>query len=232
MDRKQVIAYYQNPEYVEQNASHSLGKRDAKMDLLKGLVDDRTRVLELGCGAGVYSGISPRYTGLDISHEAIRRFKRGIVCDIAYMPLKSGVASTVFSFYTLEHVYDPPAVIAEVDRVLGPGGLALLKDAWLKTSKNEGLMPRAFRKYWENLLSRLGRIWRTFTRCDRIIFDRMTPDYTKVGEDYDAVSRIDPHSVFRWFRARGYASINERRGLGGLLRLFKSYRHWVIVKKP
>ena len=231
MDRKQVIEYYQNPAYVDQNEAHSHTKKDEKLAGLRGLMNDSGRVVELGCGAGVYSEISPNYVGLDISHEAVRRFGKGIVCDVAWMPLKEGTATTVFSFYTLEHVYDPARVIAEVDRVLGPGGVAILKDAWLKTSKTEA-GPRVVRKYWENFLSRLGRIWRTIIGSDRIVYHRMKPDYTKIGEDYDAVSRIDPHSVFRWFRARGYEAVNQRRGILGLVRLYRMKKNWVICRKP
>jgi SAM-dependent methyltransferase len=231
VDRRQVLAYYENPAYVDQNLAHSLPHRERKAAVLREWMNEEGAVVELGCGAGVFSGVSPRYLGLDISLEAVRRFGRGIVCDVAHLPLKDGVATTAFSFNVLEHVPDPARVIREVDRVLARGGVALLKDAWLKASRRASLLPRwPVQAAW-NIGSKLARIARCLTGSSEVAFTRLTPDYSRVGEDSDAVSRIDPHSVFRWFRARGYEAVNERRGPWGIHHLYRSHRHWVIVRK-
>ncbi len=63
-------------------------------------------------------------------------------------------------------------------------------------------------------------------------WSRITPDYTQVANDHDAVSRIDAHSVYRFFRRRGFESVNERSNpVMRLLNPWMRHRNWVVVKK-
>lgn len=97
-------------------------------------------VLELGCGGGInmefydWSRVSS-FTGLDPSPELLAMSRaaaqeRGIEATIAggvgeAMPFDSGRFDTVVTTFTLCSVADQAAVLAEIRRVLKPGGTAL-----------------------------------------------------------------------------------------------------------
>ena len=85
-------------------------------------------VLDLGCGVGhSFSELAPRETvGVDLSAEALAGQAREThVADMRSLPLASGRFASVLSVQSIEHVPDPETVLAEVVRVLRPGGLAV-----------------------------------------------------------------------------------------------------------
>lgn len=234
--RKTIYDYYQQEAYVRVAEEHSHHARPKHLAVLQEHLDPKAVVAELGCGIGVFSDVSERYLGLDLSLPALRKLKaRGrwaVCCDIAHLPLKPGAAGACFSFETLEHVHDPQRVLEEVERALGPRGLALLKDAWLKTEMHVGVLPRGLRKVLGNIGSRFRRLWREISGNNDVARWPLVPDYSQIAGDHDAVSRIDAHSVFRFFRARGFESLNEYPGfLMRILRLWTRNRHWVIVRR-
>jgi ubiquinone/menaquinone biosynthesis C-methylase UbiE len=89
-----------------------------------------TRVLEVGCGGGnVLEGIGGRRFGLDLSPWILAKARRrlgpsvGLVRgDAAALPFAEGKFDRVFCSEVLEHVLKPEAVVAEMRRVLAPGG--------------------------------------------------------------------------------------------------------------
>ena len=85
-------------------------------------------VLDLGCGVGhSYHLLDPRETvGVDISAEALAgQERRTVVADMRELPFGDGEFDSVLSVQSLEHVPDPERVLAEVARVVGPGGPAV-----------------------------------------------------------------------------------------------------------
>ena len=86
------------------------------------------RLLDVGCGIGhSYHLLAPRVTvGLDISAEALEGQDRETVeADMRELPFEDGEFASVLSVQSLEHVPDPERVVAEVARVLEPGGTAM-----------------------------------------------------------------------------------------------------------
>jgi SAM-dependent methyltransferase len=86
------------------------------------------RLLDLGCGVGhSYHLLAPRETvGLDISADALAGQERETVeADMREIPFPDGEFASVLSNQSVEHVPDPERVVAEVHRVLQPGGVAL-----------------------------------------------------------------------------------------------------------
>lgn len=88
-------------------------------------------VLDLGCGDGHFAslalpGLAP--VGVDLSagvlREAVRRrvYRAVVRADAAYLPFRSEVFGTVVSNSVLEHIPGVEAVLAEISRVLKPGG--------------------------------------------------------------------------------------------------------------
>lgn len=89
-------------------------------------------LIDVGCGAGL---LAPwvqgyRHVGVDITTSALQQAKaRGVEplrADAAALPLRDGCAGVVVAGEILEHVTDLPAVVAELCRVLRPGGVLVV----------------------------------------------------------------------------------------------------------
>ena len=121
-------------------------------------------VLELGCGGGInmefYAPARIRsFTGLDPSPELLTRSRaaaaaHGMAADIVggfgeAMPFESGRFDTVVTTFTLCSVTDQAAVLAEIRRVLKPGGTALFLE--------HGAAPDADVAKWQR---RIEPIWK------------------------------------------------------------------------
>jgi SAM-dependent methyltransferase len=86
------------------------------------------RVLDLGCGIGhSFRELAPRETvGVDLDAEALAGQDREThVADMRDLPLPDASFAAVLSVQSLEHVPDGERVLAEVVRVLEPGGTAV-----------------------------------------------------------------------------------------------------------
>jgi len=106
---------------------------DLLSQLIESYVKDSDIVVELGCGKGALKQCHPKYIGVDISYVALKKYLDGkmrIQADIERIPVKSSFASLVFSIVTLEHVPSPENCLTEIDRILRPGGIAVLAPAW------------------------------------------------------------------------------------------------------
>jgi SAM-dependent methyltransferase len=87
------------------------------------------RLLDLGCGTGhSYRLLAPRETvGLDNSRDAlVGQDRETVVADMRELPFPQGAFASVLAVQSIEHVPDPERVLAEVRRVLEPGGTAIL----------------------------------------------------------------------------------------------------------
>jgi SAM-dependent methyltransferase len=96
----------------------------------------RGSVLDIACGAGfglvMLRQVVARAIGMDLDAEglaAARRTHPGLAlarADGVRLPLKDGQMDAVVSFETLEHIPDAEALLAELRRVLRPGGQLVL----------------------------------------------------------------------------------------------------------
>ena len=88
------------------------------------------RVLDAGAGEGQYKRYfkSHRYTGFDLAVGDQTWDYTGLDArgDLEALPFPDGTFDAVVSVVTLEHVRHPQKVVAEMGRVLGPGGQLLL----------------------------------------------------------------------------------------------------------
>jgi SAM-dependent methyltransferase len=86
------------------------------------------RVLDLGCGIGhSYELLGPRETvGLDRDPGALAgQARETVVGDMRALPFGAASFASVVSVHSIEHVPDAERVVAEVVRVLEPGGMAV-----------------------------------------------------------------------------------------------------------
>jgi SAM-dependent methyltransferase len=91
------------------------------------------RVLDLGCGTGdsvdLFRSLEPRvrWTGADIERspevaERTRSDAEFVTFDGVHLPFADASFDLVYCKQVLEHVRSPEPLLAEVARVLGPGG--------------------------------------------------------------------------------------------------------------
>ena len=86
------------------------------------------RVLDLGCGIGhSYDLLAPRESiGTDIDAGALAgQGRQTVVADMRSLPFPADEFASVLAVQSLEHVPDPERVVAEVARVIEPGGVVV-----------------------------------------------------------------------------------------------------------
>ncbi len=89
-------------------------------------------LVDLGCGGGLMAphASSYRHIGVDLSASALTVAARhGLLVvrgDAARLPVADGAAGVVLAGELLEHVHDLETVVAEVARVLRPGGTVVI----------------------------------------------------------------------------------------------------------
>ncbi len=123
-------------------------------------------VLELGCGGGInmefyeparitgFSGLDPSPELLAMSRAAARA--RGIEADIRggigeAMPFESDRFDTVVTTFTLCSVAEPGAVLAEIRRVLKPGGTALFLEHGAAPDSGVAKWQRRIEPLWKRI---------------------------------------------------------------------------------
>lgn len=91
------------------------------------------QVVDLGCGDGAafneFTRLGYKVTGVDINPEKLKQIKGYTVCNdfITYLKhLKSDSVENIFSHHALEHYPFYEQVLAEIARVLKPGGYSLI----------------------------------------------------------------------------------------------------------
>ncbi len=128
---------------------------DAQSHRLQAMIPlDRTRLLDLGCGAGTWSARiasehpSLRVTGVDVGEEfiAVARERHASgrvdfrVADFLTLPFADGTFDCVYADNVLEHAFNIDATLAEVRRTLVDGGVliaAVPPDAYDTTRTTE-----------------------------------------------------------------------------------------------
>jgi len=86
-------------------------------------------LLDVGCGRKPYRDLVPtrRYVGVDIDTPVTRGLaKADVFYDGRTLPFADGSFDAVLCSQVLEHVFTPEAFLAEIRRVVRPGGVLLL----------------------------------------------------------------------------------------------------------
>jgi len=115
------LGVFVNPFYLARSALHQ-AMRDCAHEL-------DGRLLDVGCGIKPYRSLFKvtEYVGLDIDSTVARQ--RG-VADVFYsgqaFPFEASSFDAVLCNQVLEHVFNPDEFLAEIERVLRPGGKLLL----------------------------------------------------------------------------------------------------------
>jgi 2-polyprenyl-6-hydroxyphenyl methylase / 3-demethylubiquinone-9 3-methyltransferase len=88
-------------------------------------------LLDIGCGGGLMAPYVEAYLhiGVDLSQSALRvaadHGVRPLLADARALPVPDGIATVVVAGELFEHVQELDAVLAEIARVLRPGGVLI-----------------------------------------------------------------------------------------------------------
>lgn len=187
------------------------------------------RVLEIGCGRGWLQDIVADWTGVDIVDTVRPYIRKPFFCASAdALPFPSDSFDAIWSIHVLEHVPALEQALAEIQRVLRPGGVALLKPAWFCRSwAAEGYAVRPWRDLgWYGKLVKASiplrnSVWfrlpgvfckraihetqALFSAPTRLHHGLLRPNYEVFWQaDSDACNSIDPHDLLLWFASRGW----------------------------
>ena len=134
----------------------------AGLAALPGLLDEDWVVGDLGCGTGeLAASLAPfvgRVIGVDASKPMLAAARRRLegqenvdlrVGDLEALPIADRELDAAVLFLVLHHVVEPVRALAEVGRVLRPGGRVLVVD----------MMPHEREEYRE----RMGHVWQGFS---------------------------------------------------------------------
>lgn len=135
-----------NAQKVQENFSRAAARYDAHASLQKtwrqrvlahgiALFDDKAELLDVGCGTGAFTAearaVQPgwKVTGLDIASGMCRvaaQQGKVIEADASAMPMADASYDGVVSSLCLQWLGDMPKALAEMQRVLKPGGYAIV----------------------------------------------------------------------------------------------------------
>ncbi|MFL5822924.1 MAG: methyltransferase domain-containing protein [Solirubrobacteraceae bacterium] len=165
-------------------------------------------VLDLGCGTGhSYRELAPRVTiGVDLEASVLSGQEREThVADMRSLPFSGASFASVIAVQSLEHVPDPESVLAEVVRVLRPGGRAVFVTPNRLTfgRPDEIIDPYHYLEYSsEELRSLCGRF---FERVE-VLGLHGSARYQSIVEaehhELDRLLALDPLRLRRWVPRR------------------------------
>jgi ubiquinone/menaquinone biosynthesis C-methylase UbiE len=237
--RENLKHYYNHSErYIAEMQSHDDAYFGTHLDwvaanLLR-LVGPKGRLLELGCGGGsstkAFADRLSGYhcTGLDISEPAIAlaasryraanlEYRSG---DCLELPWPDASLDAVISRDMIEHIPDVGRALREMDRVLKPGGVIIIRSPHHRSplfALVDLLRLRAnypFTTSWLGNIPRLVELSADFVRklfAREPRFHYRTPDLSDtvvVGLDADAVYEVSSLDLTTFFRNRGYTVHN------------------------
>src|ERR1700709_1259576 len=135
--RKPLTEHQPFPDEEGRNARQAQLEVPALVRALR--IPTEARVLEVGCGRGIALPVidrlcrPTRLVGLDIDERLLAMAAEELrlsgaaaeLChgDVREMPLDADAFDVVIDFGTLFHIARPEAAVAEISRVLAPGGL-------------------------------------------------------------------------------------------------------------
>jgi len=113
------------PRGIYRRIPHLTWQADEQVGKVLARVDSAARIVDLGAGGR-------RITPGTIAVDFVADGNTNVVGDVQRLPLADGCADLVYATGLLEHVVDERAVVAEIRRILKPGGLAHVEVPFLE----------------------------------------------------------------------------------------------------
>jgi 2-polyprenyl-6-hydroxyphenyl methylase/3-demethylubiquinone-9 3-methyltransferase len=178
------------------------------------------RVLDVGCGGGLlaeeFAGLGCEVTGVDPSRESIevaRRHASAEGLEVQYevgtgeeLPFADGSYDAVYCCDVLEHVDSVAATIAEIGRVLRPGG-TFLYDTTNRTARSRLLMIKLAQDWAPTRWAEPGlHDWDMFIRPPEL--ERHLAEHGFDVRDRTGIAPRQPIAALKAMRDRARGSID------------------------
>jgi SAM-dependent methyltransferase len=125
-----TLLAYRLPRPLRRHVLHFEVATEDAVAALGQALDAGARVLDAGAGEGRYAHhfARQRYCGVDLAvGDTAWNYRRlDAVADLAALPFRAAQFDAAVNVVTLEHVREPGCALAEIARVLAPGGRLLL----------------------------------------------------------------------------------------------------------
>jgi len=198
--------YRKNQAYADFLAGWDAGFYAKYADTLRP-DNPKGRVLDVGCGVGQVvarlkeAGFEAH--GVDISEPNITRARQISehcrLYDGKKLPYPDAYFASAGALNVLEHVAEPEAFVAELVRVIEPGGKVVLSSPnFFRVIGFRDYHPRmrGLANKWRNLRRILQKIMQMRQKPDEVRFDRMTPIVKEpFTPDDDAIVATNPLEV-------------------------------------
>lgn len=209
--------------------SHAGGYAQLERFVFEHQLVQGARCLEVGCGRGVFQDLVADYTGVDLAASVARYLHKPFVqASATALPFPDSSFDAAWTIWVFEHVPDPELAMAELRRVLKPGGLLFFAPAWqCRPWAADGYPVRPYSDF--NLKGKLYKAtiplrdsiaWRSFftipRRLRRLVTRKLHPGptpfrYKKLRgnfekfwmSDSDAINAMDAYEALVWFQSRG-----------------------------
>lgn len=158
--------YWQRPAEMDSALGLEAAPREALLRAVLTGLPAGSPVLDAGCGPGDYcaviAGMGLRAVGVDISAAVVAHARRrhpGVSFHAAALerglPFADGSFAAAWCSEVLEHLFDVHAALAELNRVLRPGGLLVLTTPYHGLVKNLIIAVRGFDAHYHPYLSHI-----------------------------------------------------------------------------
>jgi ubiquinone/menaquinone biosynthesis C-methylase UbiE len=155
----EIVQHFNQAAADEENFPSTIDPRIYHVQLILEYFGDLNgrRVLDVGCGKGrfarVFAERSPRVSivGFDLAEAMLRHVPAGVgACagSMTALPFPSGIFDYAYATESLEHAVDIQAAVAEMCRVVRPGGRIVVID------KNSQQWGRLKTPEWEKWFGR------------------------------------------------------------------------------
>jgi len=143
---QEIVQHFNDAAADEENFPSTIDPRIYHVKLILEYFGDLNgkRVLDAGCGKGRFARVlaehypSASIVGLDLAEAMLRHVPAGVgpcAGTLTALPFPSGIFECAYATESLEHAVDIDAAVAELCRVVAPGGRIVIID---KNSKQWG----------------------------------------------------------------------------------------------